>query len=94
MTFARVLTGSGLTKVELGLLYGVSRRTVHTWATVGPPRAGSYTARMAQVITQALVNAMDRKILPFKPIRKDARFERVMKMAVTVQSLKPAPIRG
>ena len=64
MSFQRVLATAGLTKVELAQLYGVSRQTVHYWNKVGPPREGGHTARMAEVVTAALLNAVDRKILP------------------------------
>ena len=62
--FARVLGESGLTKVELAQLYQVSRQTIHYWAKVGPPREGTYTARMAESITKALLIAVERHILP------------------------------
>ena len=96
MTFKRVLADSGLTKSELAELYGVSRQTIHAWAAgTSPPRVGSYTARMQTVITNALCNAIDRKLLPLKlshrgSPQKEARRERITKMAATLQSLKPA----
>ena len=90
MSFQRVLDSAGLTKVELAELYGVSRQTVHTWATGGEPRPGSYTARMASVITRALVASLDRRLLPLGAMDKAARAARIASMAKTLQNLKPA----
>ena len=90
MSFQRVLDAAGLTKIELAVLYGVSRQTVHTWASGGKPRPGSYTARMAEVITRALIQALDRKLLPLGAMDKPAREARVKKMSLTLQQLKPA----
>lgn len=93
MTFARVLEDSGLTKIELALIYGVSRQTIHGWAFIGPPRAGSLLARQAEVITEALSHAINKQLLPFEAMDKDARRARTEKMAAKVQGLKPAPVR-
>ncbi len=92
MSFQRVLEGAGLTKIELATLYGVSRQTVHTWAGGGDPRPGSYTARMATVITTALLGAMGKRLLPLGPLPKQTREVRIRSMAKTLQQLKPAPI--
>ena len=91
MSFKRVLQGGGFSKTEIAVLYGVSRQTVHTWASGGNPRPGSYTERMAKVITTALVGAMDKRILPLGAMEREARVARIHKMSVTLQSLKPAP---
>lgn len=93
MDFARVLAESGLSKIDLAELYGVSRQTIHGWAFVGPPRANSLLARQAEVITAALLVAVDRGLLPLEAMDKDARRERVNKMAARLQGLKPAPAR-
>jgi len=88
--FARVLKGSGLRRVELATLYGVSRQTIHYWVTVAPPREGSYLERMARVITAALLHAITKKILPFGAVSEDVRARRITAMSRTLQSLKPA----
>ena len=93
MSFQRVLATAGLTKVELAQLYGVSRQTVHYWNKVGPPREGGHTARMAEVVTAALLNAVDRKILPLGAMAKEARRSRIASMSKTLQNLKPAPVK-
>ena len=93
MNFQRVLEGAGLTKVELALLYGVSRQTIHTWAEGGRPRVGSYTERMASVITAALVRAIDKRVLPLGGIDRPARMAHIASMSKSLQSLKPAPAR-
>ena len=93
MNFARVLAESGLTKIELGQLYGVSRQTIHAWADGRPPRDRSLLARQAQVITVALLSAIDRRLLPFGAMNKDARRARIASMATKVQGLKPAPLQ-
>ena len=91
--FDRVVTGAGLSRVELALLYGVSRQTIHYWITVGPPREGSYTARMAEVITAALLKAIDKKVLPFAAVSTEVRARRIASMAKTLQGLKLAPVQ-
>lgn len=91
MNFDRVVTGSGLTKVELGNLYSVSRQTIHTWAAGRPPRANSLLARQAEVITQALVKLIDMRQLPWGAMDRGVRASRITKMAERLQSLKPAP---
>jgi DNA-binding XRE family transcriptional regulator len=93
MSFKRVATQSGLNKIELAKLYGVSRQTVHYWLREGPPRENTYTARMAETITAALMNAIRKKVLPLPPMDKAARKARVTKMAATLQGLKPAPMK-
>lgn len=90
MNLDRVVAHSGLTNTELAQLYGVSRQSFHHWRAVAPPRAGTYTARMAEVITAALVNAIDKKVLPFGGMDKAARLKRIERMAATLQALKPA----
>ena len=91
--FQRVLEQSGLTRVELARIYGVTRQTLHYWATKGPPREGTYTARMAKVITAALVNILAGGLLPVPQMSKLARAGRVKRMAEISQSLKPAPLK-
>ncbi len=93
MTFQRVIRESGLTKSELAGLYGVSRQTLYDWLAGKPSRKPSYTVRIAETITKALLNAIDRKILPLAPMAKDARKKRVDAMARTLAGLKPAPIK-
>ena len=99
MTFKRVISESGLTKVELAELYGVSRQSIHNWINAGRipvPGAGGtgdYTARMAVVITETLANALDKKLLPLRAMDKEARRAKIAKMARTTQGLKPAPAK-
>lgn len=93
MQFARVLTESGLSKIELGILYSVSRQTIHTWAAGGIPRENSLLARQAEVITNALLASVGRGLLPLGTMDKRVRRERINKMAAQLQGLKPAPLR-
>ncbi len=97
MSFQRVLETARFTKMELAVLYGVSRQTIHTWSPKGrkpggEPRAGSYTARMAMVITTALLGAVDKGLLPLGAMSREARAARVKSMAKTLQNLKPASL--
>ena len=91
--FRRSLAESGLTLLEVAKLYGVSRQTVHCWRTAAPPREGSYLARMAEVITKAILNAIDRKLLPLPASSREVRRARIEKMSVMLRNLKPAAIK-
>ena len=91
MTFARVVSESGLAKTELASLYGVSKQTIHGWIAGHSPRAHSILARQAEVITQALVKLLDMRQLPWAAMDKAVRKARVEKMSEKLQSLKPAP---
>ena len=93
MNFTRVLAESGLTKIELGQLFGVSRQSIHGWATGHPPRENSLLARQAEVITQALVKLIDMRQLPWAAMDRGVRASRITKMAERLQALKPAPIK-
>jgi DNA-binding XRE family transcriptional regulator len=93
MTFQRVVAHSGLTKSELAYLYGVSRQTIYDWADGKRSRKPSYTVRIAETITAVLVSAIDRHILPLKPMSRDARAAGIARLAKTLQDLKPAPIK-
>jgi hypothetical protein len=48
---------------------------------------------MASVITAALLNSIERKILPFAAVSREIRAARIARMAKTLQSLKPAPAK-
>lgn len=97
MTFPRVVSESGLTKSELAYLYGVSRQTIYDWMegteARAPSRKASYTLRIAETITKAIMVAINRKILPLAPMAREARKKRVDAMAKTLAGLKPAPIK-
>ena len=90
--FQRVIADSKLTREELAALYGVTRQTIHYWVKVSPPHGGGIGARMAEVITVALVNAIDRKALPLGGMSREARKIKIAGMARTLQNLKPAPV--
>ena len=94
MTFKRVISESGLNWVELAELYGVSRQTIFLWRKQGPPTpAESPLGRVVAPITNALTISLDRGLLPLRDMTKEARKERVKKMARTLQGLKPAPAK-
>lgn len=90
--FRRVINDSGLTKIELSKLYGVSRQSIHCWQDT-PPRAGSLLARQAEAITVALVSLIDTKRLPLAVLSREARSAFVAKLATTLQNLKPVPVK-
>lgn len=92
--FDRVLKDSGLSRTELAKLYGVSRQSFHYWINESLPRENSLLARMATVITTALLNSIDRRILPLPASGKEVRAARIARMAKTLQALKPAPAKG
>ena len=54
---------------------------------------GTLAARQAEVITAALLASIDKKLLPFGAMDKEARKARVKKMSTTLQGLKPAPVK-
>lgn len=90
--FKRVVTGSGLSKTELSKVYGVSRQTIYGWLDGTPPKPGSYTERMAVVITRGVLAAIQRGALPMQAVAAGERKRRVRKMASALQALKPEPI--
>jgi DNA-binding XRE family transcriptional regulator len=90
MTLLRVLNESGLNVTELAKLYGVSRQTIYTWLSGGHPQSNTYGARMQTVITAALINAIERGVLPLGSMDKGKRRDRIARMAVTCQNLRPA----
>lgn len=92
MSFERVIKETGLSRLELAKIYGVSRQTIHQWTVGAGPRPGSYTARMAIVITTALLIAVEHRILPLLPLDKQVRRRRVATMVSRMQGIKPAPI--
>lgn len=91
--FALVVTGAGLSAIELAQLYGVSRQTIYAWMKGTPPREGSLLARLAEAITAALLRSIERKVLPFAAVSREIRAARIVRMAKVLQSLKPAPAR-
>lgn len=93
MTFKYVAENAGLNKIELAQLYGVSRQMVHYWLTVSGPRKQTYTARMEEVITAALMQSIKNKVLPLGAMNHEARAARISAMSQRLQSLKPAPIK-
>lgn len=93
MHFARVVSETGLTMVELAALYRVSRKTLYYWKAHDGPRSGSVLDRLAVVITAALLNSVERKLLPLPAMSKDARRKRITAMAKTLQNMKPAPVQ-
>lgn len=93
MTFQRVVEASGLTKVELSQLYGVSRQSIYCWHHSGGARDGSLLARQAETITNALVTLIDTKRLPLPAMGKAARRVGIARLATTLQNLKPVPVK-
>ena len=91
MTFKRILAESGLSKIELGILYGVSKQTIHFWINRGHTATpeDSYVGRMAASITGALTIALDKKALPLRAMDREARRARIKKMAAQLQGMKP-----
>lgn len=94
MTFARVRADSGLTGIDLGAMYGVSRQTILAWGDGNTPHSpaakwpAGYPVARFEVITRALVTAIERGLLPLPAMSRAARKARVTKMASTLQGLK------
>ena len=101
MNFTRVVTKSGLTKLELAALYGTSRQTIYVWASGRQPHEKDPKSRGAVIyppwrfaaITQALVKLIDLRQLPWGALDKAVRRSRITKMSEKLQGLKPAPVR-
>lgn len=84
--FRRVMLESGLTKIELAGLYGVSRQTLYTWRTEGPKQPT--LALRAEKYTDGLLAAMERGLLPFAASTTAAqRASMLAKMAVQLHKL-------
>jgi len=85
--FKRVFDHSGLTKNELKALYGVSRQTLYSWADAGHP-SNSVIDQRAGVYTDALINAMDKNMLPLPAsLDRAAREQRLARVAQTLHKL-------
>ena len=86
LQFKRVMERSGLTKVELSELYGVSRQTLYAWLDHVPNQ--HTLAERAEKYTAGLFAAISRGLLPFPPsLSKEQRKERLRKMARHLHSL-------
>jgi len=86
MKFRRVMTESGLTKQELGTLYGVSRQTLYIWQ-INPPGQKTLAVR-AEKYTDGLVAALDKRLLPFpESISYVRRAELLRSMAKRLHTL-------
>lgn len=84
--FRKVFHESGLTKVELTQLYGVSRQTLYSWQTHGP--SNSIIAERAVAYTSALTAAMTRGVLPLPAtLDRRARSDRLVQMAQALYKL-------
>lgn len=101
MTFPRVINESGLTKIELAALFGVSRQTIFAWEQGKTPKpklphsrgSAFYPVGRFESITQALVKLIDLRQLPWAAMDKTVRASRITKMADKLAGLKPAPAR-
>ena len=92
MSLQRVLAESGLTKGEVAQIYGVTRQTIYRWADGLPSRKYALSERrMQEVITAALLTAVERRILPLASTDKEIRRRRIERMARMCQALKPEP---
>lgn len=87
--FSKVAARSGLSKGEVAKLYGVSRPTVYAWLAGTLPR-NEMLGRIADTITLALQNSIDKKILPLPAMDAQVRAGKVEKMRVILQKLTPA----
>lgn len=83
--FKKVIATTELNNIELAEIYGVSRQTIHYWRRVGPPRKGTLTVRVAEKVTNGLLAAVKKKVLPLKPMSREARKACVSRMAARLQ---------
>lgn len=82
--FGEVCTGSGFTKRELGIIYGVSRQTIYDWLRGSEPSQLALVER-AKVATQAIVNAIRAKVLPLpSTLGEDSRKRRIDAIIKTI----------
>ena len=93
MNFQQVLSTAGLTKAELGVLYGVTRQTIRHWVHGKLPWPRSHVGRMAETVTEALLHMIARGHLPLRAMKADVRKRLVKELAARLQDLKPAPIK-
>jgi len=99
MTLARVIADSGLAITEVASLYGVSRQTIYSWEQGRVPRdkqphsrgSAYYAAWRFAAVTHALLQAIDKRLLPLPAMDKAARKVRIAKMTEKLKGLKPAP---
>lgn len=91
--FLSVLTDSGLSKGEVGILYGVSRQTIYNWIDGGEPTQ-SFIVTHAAATTKGVKSAINAHLLPFPALLTIA--QRRKRLNAMVQQLhilaKPAPL--
>lgn len=88
-----VLQNSGLSKGEVGVLYGVSRQTIYNWIDGGVPTQ-SFIVTHAAATTKGIKSAITAHLLPFPATLTVA--QRRKRLNAMVQQLhilaKPAPL--
>jgi len=83
----RVCDESGLTKIEVAKLMGVSRPTLYDWLDEGEPQQQIMKNAVAN-ICNALLVAVERKLLPLpRSLKKE---DRAAKLAVMANRLHDA----
>ena len=84
--FAKVFDDSGLTKAELGDIYGVSRQTIYAWYSGNSAPLQRTVVAREQLYTRALLGALDKRLLPL-PKNPPQRKDRLLKMKQALHDL-------
>lgn len=88
-----VLENSGLSKGEIGVLYGVTRQTIYNWIS-GVEPTQSFIVTHAAATTKGIVSAINAGLLPFAAsLDTKQRKKRLNAMVQQLHLLaKPAPL--
>lgn len=85
--FQRVIAESGLSRIEIAAVLGVSRATLYLWLGGGDPHP-RFLAPHVNRSCEALCAAIDKKILPLpRRMARDDRRAKITKMAARLNSV-------
>jgi len=89
--FKKVLSVTGLTKVESARVLGISRATLYYWLKDGTPHE-RFLLPTIDKACDALLLAVGKKLLPLPlSLSKEERAQKVARMAEKLHSLPTAP---
>jgi len=89
--FLKVLSVTGLTKVESAQVFGISRATLYLWTKDGSPHE-RFLLPMVNKACDALLLAVEKRLLPLpRKLTREERANKVARMAEKLRSMPAAP---